>query len=475
MTTTTENQAPSKSVQEICIDLPGEVVQGWRSSDNIKVILRKHRDVIFDINQGDNKTYTVEATDSDFYNARDKKLIYAKRQGTVTFKDGERLPLRVSRGFKGALLLKSGGKLMMRIEPNELDKHQHGSNPKEKPAPIIIALGKGKGTQSNSPTTTPKDASQPSVNTKAINNIWTTPELPKPVTAQTNQSHDCPVVCVVDGNIEGMPKSLWEYLKKGGDGSGFSEIDPNHVATRNWIWGQAAGTTAFVKDNWEWLRASLDGQTREGFKLVKAKIHYVNGKVRFYFSGYSNANTIFGRGGFGPAHDRIMSIFAGVGKTASSFKAVATGIGATFKSNALVSFIFGTVTAVAEWKEDVKKDKYDLIAALFMATLKAIIVAALVVVVVALLVMIVMLAGAAAVSIILIGIITVGVGLAVNYGVEALDKSLGKHITGDEENRDGLASVIAPWLRETEKTIESSWKHLMEQFPKDYEPLVIAY
>ena len=124
--TTTSN---SKKLEVICIDLPGETIQC--TGDNIKVILRKHRDVIFDINHGDHKLYTVEATDSDFYNARDKKLIFKERHGTVTFIDGERLPLRVSRGFKGALLLKSGGNLIMRIEPNELDKHRHGSDPKE--------------------------------------------------------------------------------------------------------------------------------------------------------------------------------------------------------------------------------------------------------------------------------------------------------------------------------------------------------
>lgn len=65
---------PEKMVaQELCIDLPGESVQCWRSSDNLKVVLKKHRDIIFDINLGDKKTYTVESTTSNFYSARDKK------------------------------------------------------------------------------------------------------------------------------------------------------------------------------------------------------------------------------------------------------------------------------------------------------------------------------------------------------------------------------------------------------------------
>lgn len=90
--------------QEECIDLPGETVQCLRRKDNIRIILRKHRDVIFDLKLGHGKSYTVEATQSDFYNARDKKLVYVLAEGKVTFKDGERLHLWITRGFKGELV-----------------------------------------------------------------------------------------------------------------------------------------------------------------------------------------------------------------------------------------------------------------------------------------------------------------------------------------------------------------------------------
>jgi hypothetical protein len=63
----------------------------------------------------------------------------------------------------------------------------------------------------------------------------------------------------------------------------------------------------------------------------------------------------------------------------------------------------------------------------------------------------------------------------INYAVEAADKALGRKATGDVKNTDGLASVIAPLLRDTEKTIEGSWKHLMDKFPTSYEPLVMPY
>jgi hypothetical protein len=455
---TSAEKTKMPTVQEMCIDLPGETVQCWRSSDKIKVILRKHRDVIFDLKLIKGKTYTVQATESDFYNKRDNVLVYAKRRGVVTFSDGERLHLWVARGFKGALLLKSDGKTLMKIDPNEMDRHQYDDDPKTKCAPIIISLGQS--------STTPA-VSAPKLASKPLSSI-----VPTPLPSAAPIDSDCAVVCVVDGNIKGMPEEFVEYFKKGGGNSGLANLDYNKIATRNWIWGQVAGTSAYVKDNWGWLRASLDGKTHEGFKMVKAKIGYVKGKVRFYFSGYSKYNTVFGGGGFGPGNDRIMNIFAGVGKSASSFGAVAKGIAGSFKSNALVSFIFGTATAIAEWKNDVKNDGYDLAAALFMTILKAIIVATLTVAFIAVLVMWLMLAAGVTLAVIAIGILTVGAGVLCSYGVEFADKKLYKMVTGDVKNNDdGLSKVLAPWLKEVGKSIDGSWQHLMAKFPNDYKAL----
>lgn len=455
--TTSAEKTKTPAVQEMCIDLPGETVQCWRSSDKIKVILRKHRDVIFDLKLGKGKSYTVQATESDFYNKRDNKLVYAKRRDVVTFSDGERLHLWVPRGFKGALLLKSDGKTLMKIEPNEMDTHQYDDDPKTKSAPIIIALGQSSKTSAPS---APKLASKPFSSVSAT---------PRPSAAPIDS--DCAVVCVVDGNIKGMPEKFVEYFKKGGGLSGLADIDTNEVATRNWIWGQLAGSSAYMKDNWDWLRASLDGKTHEGFKLIKAKVSYVKGKVRFYFSGYSKYNMVFRPGGFGPGNNQIMNIFAGVGKTSSSFGAVAKGIAGSFKNNALVSFIFGSITAIAEWKDDVKKDGYDLAAALFMTIVKTIIVATLTVATVAALVMWVMVVFSFSLAVIAVGVITLVVGVIWNYLVEAADKKLGKVFSSDKKNSDGISSVITPWMKEAGKIIEGSWQYLMEKFPNDYKAL----
>jgi len=442
-------------------------VQCWigGGTDKLKVILRKHRDVIFDIKLGNGKSYTVESTESDFYNARDKKIVFAARRTPVTFHDGERLHLWVSRGFRGALVVKCDGHIVAKVEPNEWDKHRHSDDPKEKPAPIIWAIGAGNSVPA---------VAAPNKTMTQLHTPQKTLEPYPPVRAASAPIHDesCPIVCVVDGKVEGMPAHLVEFFKKGGDGSGFSDVDPFHVLTRNWMMGQVAIGLGFVADNWSWLWASLDGKTSTGFKFVRARVHYVRGKVRFYFSGYSNANSVFGRGGFGPASERIMTIFSGVGKTESVFAATANGIAGGFKGFLLASLIFGTITAVAEWKDDIKKDGYDLAAALIMVVLKTIVATALAVLIVAFIVVVCMFGFGVSMSVLLVGSLTIAAGVIASYAVEAIDKKTGQVVTGEKNNNDGISSVVAPLLRKAGKTISEDWDFLMKKFPVDYKEIV---
>jgi hypothetical protein len=472
MTTGSKPTGNDQVVQEHCIDLPGESVQCWISggTDKLKVILRKHRDVIFDIHLGDGKIYTLHSTESEFYNVRDKKLVNPSKHGTVTFTDGERLHIWVGRGFRGTLILRSGEQIIYKVEPNKWDLQKYSKDPKEKPAPIIIAVSQDTTTsQSTKKVTTQATKNEPRKST-------TSPAtLPAKAVSEDTSELSCPVICIVDGKLEGMPSHIVEHFKKGGDHSGFSDIDLNHVATRNWIWGQAAGTGAYIKDNWDWLRASLDSKTSKGFKLVKAQVHFVRGKVRFYFSGYSNANTVFGRGGFGPSHDRIISIFSGAGRTTSTFGATVKGIAGTFQKTALVSFIFGTATSIAEWKDDASKDGYDLAAALITTTIKTIVAAAATTLIVAAIISFVMLVVGAAVPVILVGAITVFTGVLANYYVETADKLAGRTFTHDQSSTDGTSSIIASWMRSfsttTQEKIHQNWNYLMHKMTRDYQEI----
>jgi hypothetical protein len=470
MTTATNKAENEMVVQEHCIDLPGESVQCWLGggTDKLRVILRKHRDVIFDLNLGNGKSYSVESTESDFYNVCDKKLMFAARHASVAFRDGERLHLWISRGFRGSLVLKCDNIVLARVSPNEWDSHRTSENPKEKPAPIIISLGEHKFASKQSQASHANHTTLLALPQKTIPQARVTPEaIPHPAAA-TKLEENCAVICVVDGRVEGMPEHLVQYFKRGGDGSGFSDIDPNHVATRNWILGQLSGALAYGKDNWNWLKASIDGKTSEGFKLVKAKIHYVRGKIRFYFSGYSNSNFVFGRGGYGPGHERIMTIFSGAGETKSTFMAAAKGVGASFKGCALISFIFGSATAIAEWKDDAKKDGYDLAAALMITLIKAILVTVLTSAIVAIIVMGVMMWSGVAIPVLLVGVGALVISFGVNYLAEGGDKSIGAAVTGKANNTDGTASVIAPWLRNVGEKISENWSYLVSKMPNDY-------
>jgi hypothetical protein len=140
MTATTVKKTASPTVQDFCIDLPGETVQCWRSSDKVRVVLRKHRDVIFDINLQAGASYSVESR-SVFYCPVLKKLIRK-----VEFSDGNLCHVWVGREFKDALILKKGGRVLGTYQVNKLDKTTYGGDPKTKPEPLMVVMG-----QKNSP------------------------------------------------------------------------------------------------------------------------------------------------------------------------------------------------------------------------------------------------------------------------------------------------------------------------------------
>jgi hypothetical protein len=104
-----------------------------------------------------------------------------------------------------------------------------------------------------------------------------------------------------------------------------------------------------------------------------------------------------------------------------------------------------------------------------MSIVKTILVAAIVVAIVALVVAIVMLGIGAAMPVIAIGALSIGASFVVNYAIEAADKKLGKIVTADSSNSDGLSTVIAPLLRRAGEELSESWTHLMSKFPKDYQ------
>jgi len=477
---------PSKGVptpadtQDVCIDLPGEDIRCYVHKRKLQITLRKHRDVIFDIQLFQGMQYSVEADQSDFYNVRDKKIVLAAKKQKVSFTDGERIHLHVGRNFAGQLILKANGKVMGRYTPNTLDGQRYDDDPATKPAPLMVVIKNELGSASLMTSGKKKEGGTNAAADPWGLGSWTVkPTLGEygvdqftlygrglPVIPVQEQH---PTVVVVDGNDKGMPQRLLDHFAAGGGKSGLADVDLNEVATRNWIYGQVAGAAAYMGDNWNWLRHSINRQADGAFRLVGAKVAYVRGKVRIYFTGYNASNPIFGQGGHGTGNAKILQIYAGMGKAASSFKATAQAVAGTFKGNALVSFVFGSMTSWMEWQSDAQKDGYDFAAALLTGLVKALVAAAITALLVAAVLAVVIVVAKVVVAALVVGLLTVAVGFAVGYAIEAADKKIGKALKGPT-NSDGTAASVAPWLRGAGEWLSEAWGSLAAKFPKDYQP-----
>lgn len=126
----------SDDVQDVWICLPGEKIECHRTKSKVRVTLRKHRDIFFDINMLPGALYTVESP-ADFYCPREKKLLKK-----VTFADGEKLNIWVGRNFNDTLILKGPKGILGAYSLNELDTRKYPADPKIKPEPLMIVMGK---------------------------------------------------------------------------------------------------------------------------------------------------------------------------------------------------------------------------------------------------------------------------------------------------------------------------------------------
>jgi hypothetical protein len=431
MTTESKTSDSDLMVQEHCIDLPGESVQCWIGgvTDKLKVVLRKHRDIVFDIHLGNGKTYTLESTESDFYNAREKKLIYASRHDKVTFKDGEKMHVWVSRGFRGALILKCDTHVISEVKPNEWDKQRHSDDPKEKPAPIIITIA-------------------------------TPPLHPKPAalskSSGANDSHaDEQSLHVNEVSKAGAPPEILRFFEDGGESL---HLDGENIVTRNWTIAQLAGGGGYVFDNRTWINEL------KGCKFyLKKVIHKSGPKVYMIFSGNNKLREIMSASKYSMQHAKVIRITGGAGGTKQTWDAAKGAAKDSLKVFAKeeekivlkgggIAVVFAIGMDVTEWYRDYseigadgkpKKDFYDLFAKVGTDLVKAGLVAALTAVTISALFSTVtaisIAVGAAAtapVALVVIG--TIAVGAALVYGVEWIDRKIG-HVLGEDDTTSWLA------------------------------------
>jgi hypothetical protein len=460
MSTQSKTSDSELVVQEHCIDLPGESVQCWigGGTDKLKVILRKHRDVIFDIHLGNGKTYTLESTESDFYNPRDKKLVYAIRHDKVTFKDGERMHVWVSRGFRGALTLKCGEHVISEVKPNEWDPHRHGDNPKEKPAPIIVAIA------------SPPSTSKPTAEAKPSNDQ---------ISHAKEQS-----VHVHEVSRTGAPPAVLQFFENGGESL---HLDSNNIITQNWIIAQLAGGGGYIIDNRTWIRELI------GCKFyLKTIVHKSGPKVYMIFNGNNKLREVMSASKYGLQHAKIIKITGGTGgakqtwdtakgAAKDSVKVFAEEEGKMVLKGGGIAVVFSISMDIAEWYKDYseidangtpKKDFYDLFAKVGTDLVKAGLVAGLTTVTVsalfsgaATLGFAVGVAAAAPVALVVVG--TIMVGAALILGVEWIDRNIG-HALGEDDTTTWLAKKfrdIAHDLSKVSKDVRYAHYEMTQAIP----------
>jgi hypothetical protein len=112
-----------------------------------------------------------------------------------------------------------------------------------------------------------------------------------------------------------------------------------------------------------------------------------------------------------------------------------------------------------------------LAAALITTTIKAIIAAAAVCLIVAGVCWFVMAVAGVAVPVIMVGALTIGVGFAANYVIEAADKFIGRTVAHDPLNIDGTATLVGNWIRKAGNLIQDDWYYLMSKMPKDFKEI----
>ncbi|KVL39329.1 hypothetical protein WS98_09820 [Burkholderia territorii] len=452
---------------QVCIDLPGEPVSCWAESD-ITVLLRKHRDVIFDFHISKGATYTVEAPEDWMYDVAQKKRV---KQGR--FGDGQRYHIWIGRDFKGELVLKRDGKVFQRYSMLQFGLAGGSSDPKVKPEPIIIAMN------INIPTSRPPFAA---TQVAAIGtpiglspggallrpprtfdpsdslSIGQVGAFPLPIhlspdadVKSTQYAH------VTEVSLASVPHEILDALSSGGAEE--TAIDPNKIATRNWLTAQLAGVAAFLNDNKKWANELWS----QKFRLVKVVHKNAGEKWYVLFSGNQKLRELMSAARYGVQHEKVLTIAGGAGNAASRAAAAKEAVKGAFKNAGRIAFVFTIALDTAEWLRDYeqidhegkrRKHVSDLLGKIFIDVTKAGLNAAITSVVIGL---IVGFFGTAGLPVWGIVVGTIVVACAVGYGMDYLDKK--SHATE-------IVTAGFKWLGES---LKSAATYLEKTMPKDYE------
>lgn len=386
-------------MQVTCIDLPGEAVKCWRSHAHLQVVLRKHRDVIFNIKLFKGMAYTVHAEHGEFYNADAKKLV---SQGqNVKVNDGQQAHFWVSREFTGPLVLKANGKVMGRYYPNLLDATVYSPFPGIKPAPLIIAMNNAQAEPAPNPLLKAAAAAAPQTghDTQSMHIIEVKPDDPK------------------------APKPILELFKHGGEETA---IDTNGQLTRNWLLGSIMGTATYLWDNKHWIKELWSQKF-----YLKAVVHPRAGKKWYIiFKGNPRLRAYFTAAKYSVRNAKVLAITSGAGSAAGLRHGTWDAVKGSVKRGGAVAIIFTIALDTMEWMNDYeqidpktgkrKKDFFDLAFKIGVDLAKAGISAAIGAAIMGALVVAGIVTGGA---VLVVGaiVIAIGIGLLIDY----VDKKTG--------------------------------------------------
>lgn len=427
--------------QQVCVDLPGEEIRCYVYKPKLEILLRKHRDVVFDIQVFKGMRYTVEADSSDFYNARDKKIVLRSRKQTVSFVDGEQLHLHVGREFKGHLLLKANGKVLGRYDPNALDGTRCDADPATKAAPLLVVMKNDPAAKVPSSSAAGKPVKSSAYD---IVSVGLQPTSPTEFAAMTKAAAEPQSMHVVEVKPElGVtPEEVADFFKHGGEDTA---VDSQKLATRNWLWAQIAGGAAYVGDNNHWVRDLW----KQKFYLTRAK-----GRTYIVFKGLPALRSYLTGTRYLTDTPKVLAISAGVGSIKGIHKAGWEAVKGSVKGAAKFAVILTITLDVAEWLADYedrdaktgkpKRDFYDLGAKIFTDVAWAALGAAAATLLMGLAVGFGLVAGGA---VLVIG--SIAAAIIIGYGLALIDQKIG----------------ITPALAASAR---AAGEYLDRKLPKDY-------
>lgn len=327
---TNSSSTSSKEKQRtvvIPIDLPGQPIQCWfGDAEKIKIILRKPRDIIFDIKLCNGKSYSVTSDFGEMYEVRAKKLVHPKE--TIVFKDGETLHLQIGRGFKGKIFLYENGVKISEYDIPKFDPQEFNPDPNFKPAPIIIAI-------KNDLIFGNRD----SFNVIQLNGNFSPPKLSE------QEAESFIQIVEISESGKDIPKEVADFFKKGGEKEVFTS---GGVATRNWIMNQIVAQSGYASDNQDWMKELW----RE--KITLKSIAHKNAGTKYYaiLTGSTRARRLISASRYSTSNTKVLAFSFGAKEAGGLRHSGWSAAKGNFRRAGLASMLFTITLDIAEWSAD---------------------------------------------------------------------------------------------------------------------------